>query len=138
MHLPADTEADIMVAKLTWDRGTPKKFKLPPRPTHGMNIRPCEKIARQLMCEIWQNGGHTHLRHAVLRADIVYDHHARHEYPRTLTKAVIAVWDAAKKWLDQLEAAAKVAVAKPNARAKGKGRPKATTAALAKRTAARN
>ena len=35
-----------MVAKLTWDRGTPKKFKLPDRPTHGMNIRPCEKIAK--------------------------------------------------------------------------------------------
>lgn len=102
-----------MVANQAWDRGTPKTLKLPPRPTHGMNIRPCEKIAKKLNCEIWQNGGHSHLRHPVLEKDVVYDHHSRIECPRSLTQAVMKVWDAAKEWLDRLEAVTGAAVAKP-------------------------
>ena len=122
-----------MVAKLTWDRGTPKKFKLPDRPTHGMNIRPCEKIAKQLFCEMWQNRGHTHLIHAVLEDEIVYDHHSRTDAPRCLTKAVMAVWDYAKEWLDRIDAAAATgAVVKPRTKPAARTRTPAKKATPAK------
>lgn len=125
-----------MVAKLTWDRGTPKKFKLPDRPTHGMNIRPCEKIAKQLNCEIWQNRGHTHLFHAVLEAEIVYDHHARIDAPRCLTKAVMEIWDYAKEWLGRIDAAAATgAVVKPRAKPAARTPAKKATPAKAPATA---
>lgn len=99
-----------MVAKLTWDRGNGKRFRMPQRPTHGMNTRKVVEIGEKLGCSVTvkRGTGEKVICHAAFKfKPVTFDAHSRLDAPRSLSGFVQKVWDRVDEMVKTAVAAAK-------------------------------
>jgi len=85
-----------MVAPKHWDRKKGKKFKMPQKPTSGMNTRTVLDIGTALGCEVVvkRGTGEKVISHPAFKfRPVRFDAHSRLDAPRHLTGFVKKVWD---------------------------------------------
>lgn len=99
-----------MVAKLTWDRGGKKRFKMPQRPVSGMNTRKILEIGGKLGCAVVvkRGTGEKVISHPAFKfRPVTFDAHSRLDAPRSLSGFVRKVWDRIEEMMSTAVVAAK-------------------------------